>query len=63
MLRFLGLLTFATWQEQVAWDPIDTDHRPEMIGMFVFGAAIVAVIVVARRLLRREKPANRKILE
>ena len=63
MLRVLGLAIFAVWQEAVGWDPINTDHRPEMIGMFVFGAAIVAVIVVARRLLRREKPAHRKILE
>jgi len=63
MLRILGLAMFAAWQEEIGWEPIDLDHRPEMIGMFVFGAAIVAVIVVARRLLRREKPANRKILE
>ena len=64
MLSVLGLVMFAAWQEQVGWDPIERDHRPDMIVMFVAGAIIVALFVIIRRNLRsrREGAANRKIL-
>jgi hypothetical protein len=65
MLRVLALAMFATWQEQVGWDPVERDHRPDMIVMFVAGAAVVALFVIVRRFMRsrKEGPANRKILE
>lgn len=64
MLSDIGLLMFAEWQEQVGWDPIERDHRPDMIVMFVGGAVIVALFVIVRRNMRsrREGSANRKIL-
>ena len=64
MLSALGLVMFAAWQEQVGWDPIERDHRPDMIVMFIAGAVIVALFVIIRRNMRarREEPANRKIL-
>jgi hypothetical protein len=56
---------FVAWQEQVGWEPIERDHRPDMIVMFVAGAAVVALFVIVRRIMRsrKEKPANRRILE
>jgi hypothetical protein len=65
MLPVLVLAMSAAWQKQVGWNPIERDHRPDMIMMFVAGAAVVALFVIVRRLMRsrREGPANRKILE
>jgi hypothetical protein len=56
---------FVARQEQVGWEPIERDHRPDMIVMFVAGAAVVALFVIVRRIMRsrKEKPANRRILE
>jgi hypothetical protein len=56
---------FVARQEQVGWEPIERDHRPDIIVMFVAGAAVVALFVIVRRIMRsrKEKPANRRILE
>lgn len=56
-------LSIIRCQEEIGWDPVVRDHRGEEIALFVLGTAIVAAIVIVGRMMRRERSANRRMLE
>ncbi len=59
----LLMLVIDLWQEEMEWEPVVHDHRGEEIALFVLGTAIVAAIVIVRRIMRRERSARRRMLE
>ncbi len=65
MLYPSTFLTFVKLQEQVGWDPVVRDHRGSELAIFLLGTSVVALIVIALRIVkaRREKPASRRMLE
>ncbi len=62
----MALLAFIWLQEQAVPDPSNYDHNLDLVLMFVAGALLVALFVVAKRLFSRntsDKPDNSRIFK